>query len=51
MPISTTLPRSLRRSREKVFGCPAGGYLDGNAKAKILVIARAWSARGARFSR
>lgn len=39
------LPNHLRPRREKVFG-PAGGIpLDRNAKARIIVYARAWSAR------
>jgi len=44
MSATSVLPNRLRR-REKVFG-PARGYaLDRNAKARIMVYARAWSAR------
>lgn len=36
---------SSRSRREKVFGNPQGAALDRNAKARIVVYARAWSAR------
>ena len=39
-----TLPGGFRR-REKVFGHGGGQPLDRNAKARIMVYARAWSAR------
>jgi len=39
------LPGSFRRRREKVFGDGRGHPLDRNAKARIMVYARAWSAR------
>ena len=46
MPVSTTLlPRSLRPKREKVFGHAHGHALDRNAKMRIMVYARAWSAQ------
>ncbi|HQT65522.1 MAG: hypothetical protein B7Z71_06665 [Acidocella sp. 21-58-7] len=35
----------FRRRREKVFGHGGGQPLDRNAKARIMVYARAWSAR------
>ena len=40
-----TLPGGFRRRREKVFGHGGGQPLDRNAKARIMVYARAWSAR------
>jgi hypothetical protein len=39
------LPGGFRRRREKVFGHGGGQPLDRNAKARIMVYARAWSAR------
>ncbi len=39
------LPAGLRRRREKVFGEGRCQPLDRNAKARIMVYARAWSAR------
>jgi hypothetical protein len=39
------LPGGFRRRREKVFGDGRGHALDRNAKARIIVYARAWSAR------
>jgi hypothetical protein len=39
------LPGGFRRRREKVFGDGRGHPLDRNAKARIMVYARAWSAR------
>jgi len=39
------LPAGFRRRREKVFGEARGQPLDRNAKARIMVYARAWSAR------
>jgi hypothetical protein len=39
------LPVGFRRRREKVFGDGRGHPLDRNAKARIMVYARAWSAR------
>ena len=39
------LPAGFRRRREKVFGPGGGQPLDRNAKARIMVYARAWSAR------
>jgi hypothetical protein len=39
------LPAGFRRRREKVFGHGGGQPLDRNAKARIMVYARAWSAR------
>jgi len=39
------LPAGVRRRREKVFGQGRCEPLDRNAKARILVYARAWSAR------
>lgn len=45
--MSTTaiLPNHLRPRREKVFGPPRGIPLDRNAKTRIMVYARAWSAK------
>jgi len=45
MPVSTRLPNHLRPKREKVFGPGRGFALDRNAKARIMVYARAWSAK------
>jgi hypothetical protein len=42
---ATRLPNHLRPRREKVFGQAVGGALDRNAKARIMVYARAWSAK------
>ncbi len=39
------LPGGYRRRREKVFGAGRCQPLDRNAKARIMVYARAWSAR------
>jgi hypothetical protein len=39
------LPLRPRRRREKIFGQGRGVPLDRNAKARIMVYARAWSAR------
>jgi hypothetical protein len=39
------MPAGFRRRREKVFGQGGGQPLDRNAKARIMVYARAWSAR------
>jgi hypothetical protein len=39
------LPVGFRRRREKVFGAGRCQPLDRNAKARIMVYARAWSAR------
>jgi hypothetical protein len=39
------LPRHLRSKREKVYGPAQGIPLDRNAKARIMVYARAWSAQ------
>ena len=39
------LPAGFRQRREKVFGHGGGQPLDRNAKARIMVYARAWSAR------
>jgi len=39
------LPGGFRRRREKVFGAGRCQPLDRNAKARIMVYARAWSAR------
>ena len=35
----------MKRRREVVFGCPGGGYLDRNAKAAIVAMAKGWSQR------
>jgi hypothetical protein len=45
MPVSARLPNHLRPKREKVFGPGRGFALDRNAKARIMVYARAWSAK------
>jgi hypothetical protein len=45
MPITARLPNHLRPRREKVFGPARGIPLDRNAKARILVYARSWSAK------
>ena len=42
---ATKLPNHLRPRREKVFGEARGFALDRNAKARIMVYARAWSAQ------
>jgi len=39
------LPRHLRPKREKVYGPAQGIPLDRNAKARIMVYARSWSAQ------
>ena len=45
MSATTILPSHLRPRREKVFGPARGIPLDRNAKARIMVYARAWSAK------
>jgi hypothetical protein len=40
-----TLPGRFSRRREKIFGQGRGQPLDRNAKARIMVYARAWSAK------
>jgi hypothetical protein len=45
MSLSARLPNHLRQKREKVFGPAQGIPLDRNAKARIIVYARAWSAK------
>jgi len=45
MPIATALPNHLRPRRDKVFGPAQGVPLDRNAKARIIVYAKAWNAR------
>jgi hypothetical protein len=45
MSATTILPNHLRPRREKVFGPPRGIPLDRNAKTRIMVYARAWSAK------
>ncbi|MBV9828107.1 MAG: helix-turn-helix domain-containing protein [Alphaproteobacteria bacterium] len=45
MPETTRLPNHLRPRREKVFGAARGIPLDGNAKARIMVYARAYNAK------
>jgi len=45
MSIAQSLPNHLRPRREKVFGPGRGIPLDRNAKARIIVYARAWSAK------
>jgi len=45
MSVIAALPAGYRRRREKVFGDGRGYPLDRNAKARIMVYARAWSAR------
>ena len=45
MSASAILPNHLRPRREKVFGPPRGIPLDRNAKTRIMVYARAWSAK------
>jgi hypothetical protein len=45
MSVIAVLPGGFRRRREKVFGDGRGHALDRNAKARIMVYARAWSAR------
>lgn len=39
------LPNHLRPRREKVFGAARGIPLDRNAKCRIMIYARAWSAK------
>ncbi|MGE4048542.1 MAG: helix-turn-helix domain-containing protein [Acetobacteraceae bacterium] len=48
MSATAILPNHLRPRREKVFGPARGISLDRNAKARIMVYARAWSAKHAR---
>ena len=45
MSVIAVLPGGFRRRREKVFGEGRCQPLDRNAKARIMVYARAWSAR------
>ena len=45
MPEFNRLPNHLRPRREKVFGPGQGLALDRNAKARIMVYARCWSAK------
>jgi hypothetical protein len=45
MPKTARLPNHLRPRREKVFGPGRGFALDRNAKTRIMVYARAWSAK------
>jgi hypothetical protein len=45
MSATAVLPNHLRPRREKVFGPARGIPLDRNAKARIMVYARAWNAR------
>jgi hypothetical protein len=45
MSTANHLPSHLRPRREKVFGPARGIPLDRNAKARIMVYARAWSAK------
>ncbi len=45
MPITARLPNHLRPRREKMFGPARGVPLDRNAKARIMVYARCWSAK------
>jgi hypothetical protein len=45
MSATARLPNHLRPRREKVFGPARGIPLDGNAKARIMVYARAWNAK------
>ena len=45
MPKSIGLPNHLRPRREKVFGDGRTTPLDRNAKARIIVYAKAWSAK------
>ena len=45
MPEINRLPNHLRPRREKVFGPGRGFALDRNAKARIMVYARVWSAK------
>ncbi|MBF0563488.1 MAG: helix-turn-helix domain-containing protein, partial [Alphaproteobacteria bacterium] len=45
MPATAPLPKHLRPRREKVFGQPQGFPLDRNAKARVMVYARAYNAR------
>lgn len=45
MSLTARLPNHLRPRREKVFGDGRAAPLDRNAKARIMVYARAWNAR------
>jgi hypothetical protein len=45
MSVTALLPNHLRPRREKVFGPARGFALDRNAKARIMVYARAWNAK------
>jgi hypothetical protein len=45
MPETQKLPNHLRPRREKVFGPGRGFALDRNAKTRIMVYARVWSAK------
>lgn len=45
MSVTVRLPNHLRHRREKVFGPGRGIALDRNAKARIMIYARAWSAK------
>lgn len=45
MPKDIGLPKHLRPRREKMFGHGRAAPLDRNAKARIIVYAKAWSAR------
>ena len=45
MSFTNTLPSHLRPCREKLFGAARGIPLDRNAKARIIVYARAYNAR------
>jgi hypothetical protein len=45
MSLSTAVPAHLKPRREKIFGQGRGIPLDRNAKARIMVYARAWSVR------
>ena len=45
MSMTGILPNHLRPRREKVFGPARGIPLDRNAKTRIMVYARAWSAK------
>jgi hypothetical protein len=42
---TASLPNHLRPRREKVFGPARGISLDRNAKTRVMVYARAWSAK------
>ena len=45
MSVTASLPNHLRPRREKTFGPARGIPLDRNAKARIIVYARAWTAK------